>query len=89
MAGKIKINTERCKGCGLCAEACPGDCITISTVSNKNGYFPAQANNQNCTGCTKCAVVCPEAVIEVYRQTNIKAIETDSKNKSKLAREKV
>ncbi len=66
MAGKIVINTERCKGCGLCITVCPRNNIIISQESNKNGYFPAQAKNTDCTGCTRCAVVCPEGVIEVY-----------------------
>lgn len=67
MAGKILIDTERCKGCGLCVIVCPKDGITISKKSNKNGYFPAQAANSECTGCAMCAIICPDAVIEVYR----------------------
>ena len=66
MAGKIVINTERCKGCGLCITVCPRNNITISQESNKNGYLPAQAANADCTGCTRCAIVCPEGVVEVY-----------------------
>jgi 2-oxoglutarate ferredoxin oxidoreductase subunit delta len=67
MAGKIVINAERCKGCGLCVAVCPNKAIVICEISNKNGYFPAQTNNRDCTGCAACAIICPEAVIEVLR----------------------
>jgi 2-oxoglutarate ferredoxin oxidoreductase subunit delta len=71
MAGKIIINTERCKGCGLCVTVCPKGGIIISKQSNKSGYFPAQVNNTDCTGCAVCAIICPDAAIEVYREDNI------------------
>jgi 2-oxoglutarate ferredoxin oxidoreductase subunit delta len=66
MAGKIVIEMERCKGCGLCITVCPRHCIEIAQESNKNGYFPARATNVGCTGCASCAIVCPEGIIEVY-----------------------
>jgi 2-oxoglutarate ferredoxin oxidoreductase subunit delta len=68
MAGKITINTERCKGCGLCVKVCPNDCIVISEKSNKNGFFPAESKNEKCTGCAVCAIICPETIIEVRRE---------------------
>jgi 2-oxoglutarate ferredoxin oxidoreductase subunit delta len=70
MAGRIVIDTERCKGCGLCVIVCPKNSIVISDKSNKNGFFPAQASNSDCTGCAMCAIICPEAIIEVYREDN-------------------
>ena len=88
MAGKIIIDTERCKGCGLCVEVCPKNGIVISNHSNKNGYFPAQASNAECTGCAICAIICPEAIIEVRRDTNILAVEPGGKKKSRLVEEK-
>ena len=85
MAGKIIINTERCKGCGLCVIVCPNKSIVISKQSNKNGYFPAQANNADCTGCAMCAIICPEAIIEVYRDSNsdVAVIESGKKNQNR------
>ena len=78
MAGRIIIDSERCKGCGLCLTVCPHNVITISEKSNSKGYFPAEPTGSNCTGCTNCAVVCPDCAIEVFRDTgtiNIKPVE--------------
>jgi 2-oxoglutarate ferredoxin oxidoreductase subunit delta len=75
MAGKIKIDTERCKGCGLCVAVCPKKSIVISKKLNKSGYFPAQATNTDCTGCCFCAFICPDVAIEVFREDNVVVIE--------------
>ena len=79
MAGKIIIDKERCKGCGLCVIACPKNGIVISEQSNQNGFFPAEFDNCQCTGCGNCAIICGEAVIEVYRDSEIVAIKSDKK----------
>jgi 2-oxoglutarate ferredoxin oxidoreductase subunit delta len=72
MAGRIIIDIERCKGCGLCVSVCPKHGIAISKKSNKNGYFPAEAANSDCTGCAVCAIVCPDAAIEVQQDNSSK-----------------
>jgi len=87
MAGNIKINTERCKGCGLCVPVCPQNVIVISEKSNSRGYFPAEAVGVGCTGCCLCATVCPEVAIEVYRDGNAAAIEPPAKNQESLIRD--
>jgi 2-oxoglutarate ferredoxin oxidoreductase subunit delta len=92
MAGKIIIDIERCKGCGLCVTACPKGIIIISDKSNKNGFFPAQVVNSDCTGCAMCAIICPEAIIEVFRNQSGKIEETpepDKKSKASLIKGKV
>jgi 2-oxoglutarate ferredoxin oxidoreductase subunit delta len=91
MAGKIAIDCERCKGCGLCMWVCSRDGIVMSKNSNKAGYFPAEVAEGDCTGCGMCAIVCPEAIIEVYRDEHrqIEATPQPSgKAKSVLAKER-
>jgi 2-oxoglutarate ferredoxin oxidoreductase subunit delta len=71
MVGKIIIDTERCKGCGLCVAVCPKNCLRIAGGSNSNGFFPAEFEGGDCTACAMCAIMCPEAIIEVQAETNI------------------
>ena len=68
MKGRIRINTEQCKGCTYCVDTCPAGVIVIRKRFNKNGYFPAIARHlEKCSGCAMCAKMCPEIAIEVYR----------------------
>ncbi len=91
MAGKVIIDTERCKGCGLCVPVCPKGMLVISKRSNKHGYFPAETDSRGCTGCAACAVMCPDAVIEVYRDEATEIVDTvapGAKSKPAMMQEK-
>ena len=88
MAGKIIIDTEQCKGCGLCVTVCPKGSIVVSRLSNKSGYFPANATNADCTGCCLCAIICPDVVIEVFREEDVTADKPDKKSKQDLIKNK-
>ena len=87
MAGKIFIDTEQCKGCGLCVVVCPKDSIVISEKSNKHGYFPARVTNCDCTGCAMCAIICPDTVIEVFCESKTATAKSNKKGKPKLIKE--
>ena len=66
--GAIVIDTERCKGCAVCTEACPKQVISISKKVNGKGYNYAEAvKEDDCIGCASCAGVCPDGVISVYK----------------------
>ena len=68
--GRIVIDSERCKGCELCASVCPQNVIHISSAFNSKGYQPAELADPlgACTGCAVCAIICPDIAITVYRQ---------------------
>jgi len=64
----VKIDEQRCKGCGLCINACPKKILTFSEGVNRAGYHYAVCIDQKlCIACALCAEVCPDVCIEVYR----------------------
>lgn len=66
---KITIDTNICKGCELCVNACPRGIISLSAdIINAKGYHPAQLTDESrCTGCASCAIMCPDVAIIVER----------------------
>ncbi|MBW2107451.1 MAG: 4Fe-4S binding protein [Deltaproteobacteria bacterium] len=72
--GFIKIDSQRCKGCGLCVSVCPKGRIRIAEALNLKGYHPAEFQEDEmdkkgrCNACTLCALICPDVAIEVFRE---------------------
>jgi len=52
----VKINEDKCDGCGLCVEICPMDALKI--VSEK-----CVCNNYSCVDCLACVPECPQIAI--------------------------
>jgi NAD-dependent dihydropyrimidine dehydrogenase PreA subunit len=68
--GKIQVDINECKGCGLCIEACPPKVIAMSKGLNHYGYRTAMYAGSGCTGCGICFLACPEpGAITVSRLT--------------------
>ena len=65
--GTVVIDTEACKGCDLCIDACPPGVLVMSTDAvNARGYrFPQLV--PGCTGCRACSQICPDFVFQVYK----------------------
>jgi len=56
--------TDRCSGCGTCAEVCPKTAITIEQKKSV-------IDRESCIGCFECMHVCPEHAIDIDWETEI------------------
>lgn len=56
------IHPERCDGCGLCAEYCPGGAVEI--VERE----PRFTKPESCSYCGICEEICPRSAIELLYQ---------------------
>ncbi|MFN0169005.1 MAG: ferredoxin family protein [Bryobacteraceae bacterium] len=66
--GKVEIDSEECKGCGLCVESCALHVLRLAEHLNRYGYHPALYTGHGCNGCGLCFYACPEpGAIQVFK----------------------
>jgi len=45
---KLTFKTDKCKGCGLCVDACPKGLIKLANDKiNQTGYHPAEIHDES------------------------------------------
>ena len=62
--GAVRVDRERCKGCGICIEFCTKKGLVSSREFNKKGYHPpCLKDGTECGGCDLCGMYCPDFAI--------------------------
>jgi len=56
---EIKIDHEKCDGCGTCVDICP---VEVLEVKNEKSVV---VNLNECLVCRACEVQCPNSAIEI------------------------
>jgi heterodisulfide reductase subunit A len=61
-----EVDAALCKSCGICAEVCPYNAITV----DKQRKTPAVVNSAACAGCGTCGAECPFGAITMNHFTD-------------------
>jgi adenylylsulfate reductase subunit B len=61
----IRINKDKCIGCGKCTEVCPGTLIDLTDKKAVMQY------PKDCWGCVSCVKECPVGAIEFFLGADI------------------
>jgi ferredoxin len=58
----VKIDIDKCQGCGDCVDSCP---IQILEIAEENGkkFVTFSDDPDECVGCYACEESCPEEAI--------------------------
>ena len=56
---EVKVDHEKCTGCGTCVEVCP---VGVFEIQNEKSV---PVNVDECLACRACETQCPEGAIEV------------------------
>lgn len=62
----IKINREKCTGCGKCRNVCPGNLLYKDKDGKTVNRFP-----RDCWGCTACIKECRFEAVEYFLGADI------------------
>ena len=63
-----KIDPDRCRGCGRCADICPFNAIKM--IPGPDGIYHSEIVRHNCVGCGGCVGRCPVTAIDMPYYSN-------------------
>jgi nitroreductase/NAD-dependent dihydropyrimidine dehydrogenase PreA subunit len=67
MNGVMKVDPEKCIGCGLCIQNCPFKCMELDEDKH-----PKMRDEYICMSCFNCMVACPKEALSIGRCFEVK-----------------
>jgi NADPH-dependent glutamate synthase beta subunit-like oxidoreductase/NAD-dependent dihydropyrimidine dehydrogenase PreA subunit len=68
-----RIDPDRCRGCGRCADICPFGAIKM--IAGPDGIYTSEVLRHNCVGCGGCVGRCPVTAMDMPYFSNQQLIE--------------
>lgn len=62
---QVKVDLEKCTGCGTCVDICPLEVYTLVIIDGKEKASPV--NQIDCIGCRNCELACPLGAIQIIK----------------------
>jgi formate hydrogenlyase subunit 6/NADH:ubiquinone oxidoreductase subunit I len=62
--GEVVIDIEKCTGCGVCAQICPGDVLEMVGEGKKKKASVRAGGKPSCMACNCCQAACPADAIK-------------------------
>jgi tetrahydromethanopterin S-methyltransferase subunit A len=63
---KVKVDEDKCSGCGICADICPEGIYELRTTSERVLAVPV--GEEKCSRCRACKEKCPQGAIEITEE---------------------
>lgn len=63
---KIKVDEDKCSGCGVCVDTCPQGIYEFRTVGERELVVPVA--EEKCSRCGGCEEKCPQGAIEIIEE---------------------
>ncbi len=65
--GRVEVEANSCKACGLCEQFCPKDCFEPGENLNSIGFIPMHFKEvAECTACGNCGLMCPDMALKIW-----------------------
>ena len=85
MKANFKVDLNKCIGCGMCLNVCPGNMVGGDVLKMQDGH-PVMIDENNygwrgCWRCQHCLAICPKGAISIF---DVKAEDVASKPSAKI-----
>lgn len=61
--GEIKVDLDKCTGCGLCIQNCPFTCMEMDETTDSK--HPKMRDEYVCMSCSNCLIACPVDALSI------------------------